>query len=91
MTDYHTDPEAEFEGTRSSLIGAAIYGYEIDECFDADIGGSDGPEVSGVELIRLELDGLTLTRDQLVEMMCESGVKSAEESVSNKLESMLIN
>ena len=78
---YH-DTDTTIDGTRCSLTGEAVFSVSVDDFNDADIGGSDGAEVTGCELLRFELDGLHLTREQVELVLGRSGLRAWEDAVA---------
>lgn len=80
--------DAEFHGDACAVTGTAVYTFEKDECFDADHGGRDGVEISSVELLRVELDGTHLKRDQIEMIIGKSALTAIEDSTAEKLQSL---
>ena len=76
----------EFHGDTGAITGIATYDYDIESFYDADIGGRDGVGVSYCELVSVAVDGLILTRDQIVLAISEEGVKRAEESAFERID-----
>ena len=73
---------AEFAGDTGSITGTANYEVETASFFDRDCGGTDGLEVTHCELLFVQIDGLRLSRDQIVQVTCEAAVKRGEEAVA---------
>jgi hypothetical protein len=80
MTMTFEQDEAEFGGTNGLVVGRAVYDCTIERDFSADIGGSDGLVCSNVELLRVEIDGLHLNRDQIA-LVCGESVVARDEDV----------
>ena len=81
-TIWHEVPGEEFSGDAFVVSGVAFYDVTVSRAYDADIGGIDGMEVDDVELTEFRLDGLKLTRTQMVEAAGESAIESAEDRVA---------
>lgn len=77
----HRIEGAEFSGDTGSVTGTAVYLVTIEYGLNSDIGGRDGWEALNTELLRVEIDALHLTRDQIVLVTCEAAVRRSEESV----------
>lgn len=75
-----------FEGDGSSITGVGLYEYETEAFYDRDIGGSDGLEVTRCELIGMQLDGLLLSRDQILQIATTSDVAAAENAARELIE-----
>lgn len=73
--------DTEIYGTRSTVIGAAVYSVTVENDFSADIGGTDGLTITNAELIRLELDGLHLNRDAVEKIAGKSVLEAFEEDI----------
>jgi len=84
-TIWYEDNEAFFEGDNCSLAGVATYDVTLSKAYDADIGGTDGIEVDSVELFELRLDGLKLSREQVIDAAGRGSVEGSEESVMDYL------
>ena len=83
MTNQH-ETEFEYEGDHGGmLVGVAVFQYETEKCFDKDIGGSDGVEVSSIELMHVRVDGMQVTRDQVEALMTVKGLREYESSAIN--------
>ena len=80
---------AVFSGDNCEVTGVAVYTYDIDEFFDADIGGRDGREVTSVELVKVKLDGAHLTRDQIELIAGKDALLRIESSVAQDLQEMV--
>ena len=89
FNDTHRVEETTFEGDTSSLTGVAVYDYTVEECLDADHGGRDGLEVTHCELLRVELNGLHLTREQIVDMTDKATVAAVEEATRGAMQETL--
>ena len=89
FNDTYSVEESEFYGDASSLTGVAVYDYTAEECFDADHGGRDGLEVTHCELLRVELNGLHLTREQIVSMTDSATVAAVEEATREAMQETL--
>ena len=73
--------DTEINGTRSTVIGTAVYSVTIENDFSADIGGTDGLVVTDAEFLRLELDGVHLDRDTVEKIAGKSALEHFEESI----------
>ena len=71
--DTHIEHDAEFGGDNSQIIGHAVYALEFS--------GND----TRATLLRVICDGLTLYRDQLVQMCGDAVICGAEESMTEKM------
>ena len=89
MNGAYREDGAEFYGDSSSISGVAVYDYTVEECFDADHGGRDGLEVTHCELLRVELNGLHLTREQIVSMTDSATVAAVEEATRGAMQETL--
>lgn len=58
------EDDAEFD-SGARLTGRAVWSFDLETCFDADIGGSDGQEVVNVQLVSLTIGGLRMTGAQV--------------------------
>ena len=85
----YEDTDAVFSGDNCEVTGVAVYTYDIDEFFDADIGGRDGIEVTCAELVKVKLDGAHLTRDQIELIVGKAALLRIESAVMEKLQEML--
>lgn len=87
MTTYtHTEPEFFLENDACAIIqGAGVFDVEIEESFDADIGGTDGFDVVSVELVCVDMGGLKLSRTQLVDFDCEATIGAIEGRMVDQL------
>lgn len=85
MTIAYRD-EAEFQGTNGCLYGEATYDIEVAYELNADAGGRDGWQVTGCELVDMRLDGLHLSRAQVVAASDEVQVRRAEDEAARFVE-----
>ena len=74
--------DAEFGGDRCNLIGVGVYEYDF--CYDYD----DGDTAENVTLLRLELDGVHLTREQVQLIAGKAALERAEDFVSDELHTL---
>ena len=85
----YEENDAVFSGDNCEVTGVAVYTYDIDEFFDADIGGRDGREVFGVDLLKVKLDGVHLTRDQIELIVGKSALLRIESATRDELQEMV--
>lgn len=85
---YHDD-EFEISGDACAISGDAYYEYEISNGLNADIGGVDGVEVVGAQLILVSLDGVALHREHIAKIMGEADLSLVEDRVADHLSDML--
>ena len=71
----------EFETDTGEIYGELSYNLTVENCLDADIGGSDGLEGSA-EIIGLKIGSQLLTRTMLVAMSSEASVAFHETGLS---------
>ena len=81
MITTHEINEAEFSGDAFYAQGVAVYEVTCERDFSSDCGGVDGMDCERAELIAFKLDGLSLTRTQIVEAVGERIVAEDESRV----------
>ena len=85
----YEQPDAEFYGTTCSLTGTAVYDVRVEYCFDKDIGGRDGYEVTWCELLHVRMDGETLSRDFIAAIIGKQSLALLETTVSETIQQQL--
>ena len=85
----YEENEAVFSGDNCEVTGVEVYTYDIEEFFDADIGGRDGREVTGAELLKVKLDGVHLTRDQIELIVGKDALLCIESATRDELQRKL--
>ena len=78
------DSEDFFSDKGGCIGGMARLSIEAGHCMDADIGGSDGWQVTSCTLLNITIGGLTLTADQLATAFGAKFVVSFEERVAEE-------
>lgn len=69
----------EFEGENGALIvGNGRYDYRVENCFDADIGGCDAPEVTHCELLGVDVGGAMIPPSIISKMIGTLAVAAFE-------------
>ncbi len=81
----YREPDFTLEGTRSSLNGEAIFDATIEYECSADVGGIDGWLCERAELLRIEMDGASLSRDWVETYLGTAALKRIEEATAEQI------
>lgn len=82
----HRQPETEIYGADGgSITGTAVYNYTIEETFDRDIGGVDGPCVTACELLGIEIDNVMIPRNVIEQIIGRDRIVPLEDRASGAI------
>lgn len=85
----YREEEAEFNGSACTVTGVAVYDVEIENDYSRDVGGVDGPCVTRVELLHVDLDGYQLPPSAVEQIIGKASMKRAEEIVAETIQANL--
>ena len=71
-------PDYEFDDFHARLEGTLRLNIEAKCGLNADIGGVDGLEITYCEIVSFTVEGLTFTRDMLIQLFTLANVQSIE-------------
>jgi hypothetical protein len=86
----HEVEEMSFQGDACLIEGVAVFDVEIHGHFDADIGGTDGREVTGCELIEFKLDGKILPMSIVRHVAGARAIAIEEKNVALTVQEMIM-
>ena len=86
---YYEEKDAEFSVDGGSITGTAIYEYDIEEVFDADIGGRDGREVTGCKLIEVKIGEFRLIRSDIKLITGPNVLLRLEDGVGDDIQDLI--
>lgn len=76
----------EFHGDTGVITGTAVFAASTEMDFSADVGGRDGLIAISAELVAVKIDGLSLTRDQIVLVVTNERVRELEEYACERVQ-----
>lgn len=86
MTDEWTISDYEIETEVGILTGTAIFSYELEEMFDADIGGRDGPECTDVKFLGLREGNVYVSAAWIKPLAPHLDVEKLEEQTRGEIQ-----
>lgn len=86
----HEVEEMSFQGDACLIEGVAVFDVEIQGHFDSDIGGTDGREVTGCELVEFKLDGKILPMSIVRHVAGAYALRIAEQTIAEDVQEMIM-